>query len=181
MKKLLNIFVLCLISTSIFAQKTFPQDAVYDERDGHYAFTNATIFTDYNNKIDNATLVIKKGKIVSVGAGGSVPADATEIDMTGKFIYPSFIDLYTNYGMPEVPKAKRDGKPQEHSKKDGAYSWNQALKTEFRAHEAFKHDKKAEQRRSTKNWALVWCKVLCRTVFHKAVLRWFHWVKNVSI
>jgi len=145
MKKLFNLFVFCLISTAIFAQKTFPQDAVYDEREGHYAFTNATIFTDYNNKMDNATLVIKKGKVVSVSAGAGVPKGATKIDMTGKYIYPSFIDMMTNYGMPEVPKPKRDGKPQEYSKKDGAYSWNQALKTEFRAHEAFKYDEKAAE------------------------------------
>ncbi len=143
MKNLFGTLILCLLTSSIFAQKTFPQDAVYDERNGHYAFTNATIFTDYNNKMDNATLVIKKGKVVSVSAGASVPKGATEIDMTGKYIYPSFIDIMTNYGMPEVSKPKRDGKPQEYSKKDGAYSWNQALKTEFRAHEAFKHDEKA--------------------------------------
>jgi len=101
----------------------------YDERDGHYAFTNATIYTDYQTKTDNATLVIKKGKVVSVGVGASVPKGATEIDMTGKFIYPSFIDMHTDYGMPEVPKAKRGGKPQEHSKKDGAYSWNQRTRS----------------------------------------------------
>lgn len=142
MKNLFGTLILCLLASSIFAQKTFPQDAVYDERNGHYSFTNATIFTDYNNKMNNATLVIKKGKVVSVSAGKSVPRGATEIDMTGKYIYPSFIDMMTNYGMPEVPKPKRDYKPQEYSKKDGAYSWNQALKTEFRAHEAFKHDEK---------------------------------------
>jgi len=142
MKNLSSLFIFCLISTAIFAQKTFPQDAVYDERDGHYAFTNATIYTDYQTKIDKGTLIIKKGKVVSVSTSASVPRGATQIDMTGKFIYPSFIDMHTNYGMPKVPKSERGRKPQEHSKKEGAYSWNQALKTEFRAHEAFTHDKK---------------------------------------
>ncbi len=147
MKNILTTLLLCLLTTVIFAQKTFPQDEVYDERDGHYAFTNATIFTDYDSKISNGTLIIKKGKVVNVGTRISIPADAVEIDMTGKYIYPSFIDLFTSYGMPEAKKAEggRGRRPQEFSKKEGAYSWNQALKTEFRAHEAFSYDEKAAE------------------------------------
>ena len=57
-----------------------------------------------NNIIPAERFCIKKGKIVNVGADITVPNDAVEIDLAGKFIYPSFIDLYTNYGMPK-PKA----------------------------------------------------------------------------
>ncbi len=144
MKNIFGTLVICLLASAVFAQKTFPQDKVYDERDGHYAFTNATIYTDYDSKIENGTLVIKDGKVVSVGTRIPVPAGAVEVDLEGKYIYPSFIDLFTNYGMPEVKKAERSGRrPQEYSNKEGAYSWNQALKTEFRAHEEFAHDEKA--------------------------------------
>ena len=68
------------------------------------------------------------------------------IDLKGKSIYPSFIDLYSNYGLPEAkPPQRGRGGPQMLSKKDGAYSWNQALKPEFRAHEHFKLNAKTNK------------------------------------
>jgi hypothetical protein len=51
--------------------------------------------------------------------------------MQGKFIYPSFIDLYTDYGMPEATKPKRSESPQLESNIKGAYGWNQAIHTDF--------------------------------------------------
>ncbi len=129
-------FALVLLCSSLLlnAQETFPQNGVYDQRDGHYAFTNATIYQSYNQKIENATLLIKNGKIEAIGAGIAIPKTAVKIDAKGKHIYPSFIDLYASYGLPE-PKAiqKRDDKPQFLSNKEGAYSWNEALRSEFAA------------------------------------------------
>ncbi len=134
----------CLLSFQSFAQETFPINGVKDSRDGHYAFTNATIFKSYNQKVEKATLLIKDGKVEAVGAGVTIPKDAVVIDLDGKFIYPSFIDLYSNYGLPE-PKAvgeKPKQQPQSLSNKKGAYSWNEALHPEFRAFEHFEADKK---------------------------------------
>lgn len=153
MKKLLLILVLTSVfgglTSRLNAQVSFPQNGVYDEREGCYAFTHATIFTAYNQKIADATLVIRKGKIESVGVGVAIPKDAIVVDLKGKFIYPSFIDAYSSYGMPEArsadgqPGARRFGSQQFLSSKDGAYMWNEALKTEFRAHENFTVNEKA--------------------------------------
>src|SRR5690606_782166 len=59
--------------------------------------------------------------------------------------YPAFIDLYSDYGMPApAAEGKRpDKQPQMLSNKAGAFAWNEALKSEFRAHENFKADAKA--------------------------------------
>lgn len=143
MKRLILSTISLLFTVAIFAQQTFPYNGVSDHREGHYAFTNATIFKNHNQKVENATLVIKNGKIVSVGMG-SAPSDAVVIDAKGKTIYPSFVDIFSDYGMPE-PKAIRESKdrsPQMLSNKEGAYTWNEALKTEFKAHEHFKVDEK---------------------------------------
>ena len=43
------------------AQVTFPVNGVYNQRQGLYAFTNATIYTAYNTRLDNATLI--KGEV----------------------------------------------------------------------------------------------------------------------
>jgi imidazolonepropionase-like amidohydrolase len=122
------------------AQTTFPQNGVYDERDGLYAFTNATIQKSWNEKIDNATLLIRNGRIEAIGVGVVVPKDAVVFDLKGRFIYPSFIDPFSNYGMPEPPPPaprNRGDAQQPLSSKKGAFSWNEALKTEFKAAESF--------------------------------------------
>ena len=88
-----------LMLTLLHAQETFPVNGVADERSGSYAFTNATIVKDAQTTIQNATLVISHGKIVAVGANVAVPKDAAVIDCKGKYIYPSFIDLFSDYGI----------------------------------------------------------------------------------
>ncbi len=143
MKKLFAVLFLimpCVLWT--FAQETFPMNGVYDYREGIYAFTNATIHTAPGKSTENATLLVKDGKIEGVGKGISIPKNAVTIDLKGKHIYPSFIDLYSDYGMPEPKEGGNDWKPQPLSKKDGAYMWNEALKPEFRAHQAFKANPK---------------------------------------
>jgi imidazolonepropionase-like amidohydrolase len=117
-----------------FAQKTFPVNGVADNREGSYAFTNATIVKDGQIKLNNATLLIRKGKVVSVGISVQVPADATVIDCKDKFIYPSFIDIYSDYGIP-VPQRQGGGggffgPVQLNSNQKGAYGWNQAIRSD---------------------------------------------------
>src|SRR6185503_8299486 len=90
------------ITTS--AQVTFPENGVADPRHGHYAFTNATIVKDGITTLTNATLVIKDGRITAVGSNLKAPAGAVEIDCKGKYIYPSFIDVYADYGIATAPR-----------------------------------------------------------------------------
>ncbi|MCB0639496.1 MAG: amidohydrolase family protein, partial [Lewinella sp.] len=127
-----------------WGQVTFPYNGVYDQREGWYAFTNATIITEPGRELANATLLIKNGRVVSVGANVAVPAGAVSIDLTGYYIYPSLIDPYSNYGMPEakpVGRSPEEGR-QALSNKEGAYAWNEALKPEFHADEHFSPDQR---------------------------------------
>src|SRR6185369_14902625 len=88
--------MLVLICSGVTAQVTFPVNGVADPKIKSYAFTNATIIKDGQSTVANATLVIRDGKIVAVGAGVAIPKDAVVIDCSGKFIYPSFVDLYSD-------------------------------------------------------------------------------------
>jgi imidazolonepropionase-like amidohydrolase len=146
MKRLLTLIPFILgFTLCSFAQETFPQMGVSDSREGLYAFTKATIYTDFQTKLENATLLIRDGKVVAVGTKVRIPKDAVEIDLEGKFIYPSFIDVYSDYGMPKV-ESRRDPSqrgPQVLSKKEGAYSWNESLKPEFEADAHFSSNEKA--------------------------------------
>jgi imidazolonepropionase-like amidohydrolase len=89
-----------LFASLLQAQETFPVNGVADKREGCYAFTNATIVKDAQTTLTNATLVIRDGKIIAIGAAGlAIPKDAVVIDCKDKYIYPSFVDIYTDYGV----------------------------------------------------------------------------------
>jgi len=146
-----GVFILMFVQVAVAQKTTFPYNGVQDERSKTFAFTNATVFVDANTKIDNATLLIKEGKVVSCSASISVPEDATTIDLAGKYIYPSFVEVFSSYGVKAPEKPKREGpqKPQFVSNKKGAYGWNQAIKPEVSSAESFTSDaKEAETWRS---------------------------------
>ncbi|GAB4018278.1 amidohydrolase family protein [Spirosoma koreense] len=139
---LTGLFTVALAYSAV-AQTTFPRNGVYDERPGLYAFTNATIVVDPQTTLQNATLLIRDGRVEAVGTSVSVPAGAVVADLKGKRIYPALIDIDADYGMPELirsggPGGGRGGVPQYESNKKGAYYWNQAIQPENDASLIFK-------------------------------------------
>ena len=146
-KKLL-LALMFLPFLNLNAQETYPVNGVHDDRPELFAFTNATIHTDHQQTLENATMVIKEGKIISVGQGANVPTGAVVYDLQGRHIYPSFIDLISGYGVPEIPKEERKPGPQYVSDTKGAYGWNEAIRSEFNSHESFTaKEKDAEELR----------------------------------
>lgn len=126
------------------AQETFPQNGVADPKYTHYAFTHATIVKDPNTTITNGTMIIKDGKIVAIGQGLKVPASAIEIDAQDKYIYPSFIDIFSDYGTPAQQPRQGGfnffGQAQLTSNTKGAYGWNQAIRPEVETYKVFAAD-----------------------------------------
>jgi imidazolonepropionase-like amidohydrolase len=57
---------------------------------------NATIMTVTRGTIDNGSVVLQDGKIVAVGANVKIPAGATIIDGTGKYVIPGIIDCHSH-------------------------------------------------------------------------------------
>lgn len=133
-----------LVAINSKAQVTFPENGIADPRHGHYAFTNSTIVKDATTTLTNATLIIKDGKIVAVGANLKVPAGAVEVDCKGKYIYPSFIDIYADYGTPVLQRAgggfTPGQQPQLTTATKGPYGWNQAIKSDAEAYKVFAVD-----------------------------------------
>lgn len=138
--------LLLLQSTIGIAQQTFPQNGANDQRPGIYVLQNATIVTDPATTLTNATMVIENGIIKAVGKSASTPKGAVVVDMTGKHLYPSFIELHSGYGLPESARSQGRGggrpAPQLESNKKGAFGWNQAINSEQRAAALFSPDEK---------------------------------------
>lgn len=139
-----RLLLLGLLATGSFAsaQETFPVNGIADPREGCFAFTHATLVKDAQTTLQNATLVIRDGKIIDAGTAAVIPKDAVVLDCKGKYIYPSFVDIYSNYGLSE---AKRGGSawnaaPQFLSNTKGAYGWNQAIRSEVNAVDLFTAD-----------------------------------------
>lgn len=139
MKKIYTFFLFTLFYLSFAkAQETYPVNGVKDVRPNVYAFTNATLVVNSSTKIENATLLIRNGLIENAGPNINPPKGAIIIDCKGKTIYPSFIDIYTNYGQVENKRNRGDNRgPQFLSNKKGAYHWNEAIRPEFDAKLAF--------------------------------------------
>ena len=67
------------------------------------AITNATVATgDGSGPIQNATVVIRDGRIVAAGPGVSVPAGARVIDGTGKWVTPGIVAGFSRLGLTDV-------------------------------------------------------------------------------
>jgi len=136
--------LLSIIFSAASAQVTFPVNGVADPKVKCYAFTNATIVKDVQTTLTNATLVIREGKVVAIGSSVTIPKDAVVINCSGKYIYPSFIDIYSDYGItaPQRSLAGIDfrGPGQLTSNTKGAFGWNQAIKSEVEGGKLFAVD-----------------------------------------
>ena len=149
MKKALLLLFLSVFLTKTYAQDYFPvNESVQNKNKNYTVFTNATIYVTPTQKIEKGTLLIQDGKVVSVGNNISIPKNTIAIDLEGKSIYPSFIDIYTSFGI-EKPKSNlsrgRDRNPLYDTKRVGYY-WNESVRPEVNTYETFKYDQpKAEE------------------------------------
>ncbi|AUC80856.1 amidohydrolase family protein [Lacinutrix sp. Bg11-31] len=140
-KSLVFAFLIC--NLCLFAQENIPKnDGVKTISSNYTAVTNAKIYVSPTQVIENGTIVIKDGKIVSIGSNVSIPKNAVITDLSGKSIYPSFIDIYSTFGV-EKPKRPEDHsrRPQYDAGREGYY-WNDHIRADQNAIDKFKYDDK---------------------------------------
>ncbi|MEJ2884078.1 amidohydrolase family protein [Pedobacter sp. GR22-6] len=143
MKKILLSLALVFSAVLSFAQQTYPVNGSYDIRQGLFAFTNVNIVVSASQTITNGTLLVKGQFVQAIGSGITVPKGYVKIDLTGKFIYPSLIDAFTSYGLPEATRSATGGRQSIFlSTKKGAYGWNEAIRPESKANQVFTADSK---------------------------------------
>ena len=72
---------------------------------------NATILTATGPALRNASILLRDGKVVEVGATVNAPADAVVIDGAGKYVTPGLIDTHSHLGVYSAPgvEALSDG------------------------------------------------------------------------
>ena len=144
-----TLFCLILISiTNLIAQDYFPTNTELKQENNNYtAFTNAVIFITPNEIIKNGTLLIQDGKVIESGESVTIPENTIIINLHGNYIYPSFIDPYSGFGVSKPKKAKRERSQQYGTKREGFY-WNDHIMPENKAIDKFMYaSKKADELR----------------------------------
>ncbi|WP_370178382.1 amidohydrolase family protein [Alteriqipengyuania sp.] len=87
-------FLLCAATALALAAPAAAQD---------FAITNATVATgDGSEPMENATVVVRNGRIVAASAGASAPAGMQVIDGAGKWVTPGIFSAVTNLGLSDV-------------------------------------------------------------------------------
>ena len=66
------------------------------------AITGGTVYPVSGPKIDHATVLIQGGRVTAVGTNVAIPAGATRIDATGKWVTPGLIDGAGQMGLREI-------------------------------------------------------------------------------
>ncbi|KGM53041.1 amidohydrolase [Lysobacter concretionis Ko07 = DSM 16239] len=63
----------------------------------------ATVLTGTGERLEGADVLMADGRIVQVGRGLSLPAGATRIDGSGKWVTPGIIDIHSHLGVYPSP------------------------------------------------------------------------------
>jgi imidazolonepropionase-like amidohydrolase len=136
----LTTLALLLASAAAFAQA--PIQGLRDNVTPHYALINATIISEPGQRINGGTVLIEGERIVAVGDDVDVPQGVQTIDLNGAYVYPGFIDLMSNYGLPEPEESGYSwgDAPIYNVDRPGAVSWNEALHAEQQWVGAFQPD-----------------------------------------
>ena len=83
------------------------------------AITGAKVYPVSGPALENATVLVRDGKIAAVGANVAVPAGATRIDASGKWVTPGIFNASTSLGVTEVGQIPESYDGSAHGRGDG--------------------------------------------------------------
>ncbi|MEX1140074.1 MAG: amidohydrolase family protein [Bacteroidota bacterium] len=154
MHRSLTLLFLLLMFVLPAAGQIQPVTGLRDNTPAVHALTNARVVIAPGRMIQRGTLVIRNGIIEAVGDRVAIPADARVWDMEGKTLYPGFIDVYSDYGLPKPPPPDTPG-PQRQEQPSGADHWNVKSKSEFDVAAEFRADAKTAEKLRSQGFTLV--------------------------
>ena len=141
MKKIF--FILIIPINFLFSQDYFPTNSGVKTKELNYkAFTNATIIISPGNVITNGTLLELEGKIVAIGKDLVLPSNTIIHDKSNQFIYPSFIDLNSNFGLQTPKRRSGSGRSTQYESSRKGYYWNDHILSDYNSINDYKYDNK---------------------------------------
>ncbi len=137
------LILLVLLPFCGFSQENHPTNGVKPTPNPCVAIKNARIIVSPTQTIESGTILFRDNEIVEIGKIVIIPKGTVVIDGEGKTIVPSFIELNSNVGLPQVKVNEWSFRPQLESSKQGAYYWNEAIHPESVASQNYTIDSKA--------------------------------------
>lgn len=130
-----------VFSGLVSAQVGYWQNDTTTKDQSVYVIKNITLYQDYKTVINDAVLVVQNGKILESGKV-SIPKNAVVIDGKGAYVYPSFIDSYTNIGV-EKSENKEYNSGSVYLPNTASFAaYNDAVKSYTRAADTFTNQSK---------------------------------------
>ncbi len=147
MKFKILILTLFLAHSTLHAQEYFPDNKGVKAKNTNYTvFENAKIHVDPNTIIENGMFAVRNGKITAIGKSIPIPENSIRVDLQGKEVYPSFIDIYSEFGIKKPTKAGNgNGDPQYEASREGYY-WNDHIRPENKAIDHFSFNKEEAEK-----------------------------------
>ncbi|WP_291101161.1 amidohydrolase family protein [Flavobacterium sp. UBA5153] len=147
MNRILLLLFLWIFIPKINAQEYFPNnESVQNKNNNFIVFTNAKIYVTPTQIIEKGSLLIQNGKVISAGNNITIPKNCMTINLEGKSIYPSFIDIYTDFGIEKPVSSTNFVRGALYDTKREGYYWNENIRSEVNAYENYKYDQpKAEE------------------------------------
>jgi imidazolonepropionase-like amidohydrolase len=132
-----------LFSFSFYSQDYFPTNAgVKTTENNLVALINATIYVKPTKVIKKGTLLFENGKILEVGKVVTIPKGAKIVNLNGKTIYASFIDLYSDFGIKKPKKMMNRSRETQYEASRKGYYWNDHIRPDINPMKDFLFDSK---------------------------------------
>lgn len=120
-----------------FAQATLPENGVAPPKAAKIILNNICVVDENGKASSPQKIFIENDKFVKSFSNSNGPIQ--NIDAKGAWLYPSFIHIYSDYGI-HAPSQDRGKYPQFLSAKKGSWYWNQAIRPEINSSEFFYPD-----------------------------------------
>lgn len=142
MKLKLTLFSLCYFLLS-YSQDYKPNNSSVKSNNTNFtAITNAKIYISHDKVIENGTLLIQDGIVVRSGKEIKIPKNCVIINAKGKFLYPSFIDVFSSFGVKKPNRLSSSSRSPQYEPTREGYYWNDHIRPEQNALDYFEFDKK---------------------------------------
>ena len=142
MKLKLTLFSLCYFLLS-YSQDYKPNNSSVKSNNTNFtAITNAKIHISHDKVIENGTLLIKDGFVVKSGKEIKIPKNCVIINAKGKFLYSSFIDVFSSFGVKKPNRLSSSSRSPQYEPIREGYYWNDHIRPEQNTLDYFEFDKK---------------------------------------
>lgn len=126
------------------AQEYFPKnDGVKATNNNYTALTGARIYVAPGKIIENGTLLIQNGKVIQVGTSVRLPENTKVVHAEGKYIYPSFIDVFSEYGIEKPKRTPGGGRTAQYDPTREGFYWNDHVRPEQAAVASYAYDSRS--------------------------------------